>query len=203
MLTVQQKPVDGGAASAPPDGLWMTISDIARAKGVSKQAISKRVDRFVTAGALATRNGARGAVMVNLAAYDKAAGEVGDSIRELAQKPAPVIAEDSTLAKEQTRRTQYQADIAKLELDERTGKLLPVEDVTAAMTRCAEIMVRTLDQMPSRADELATAVARDGEQGARAFLKTFAREVRSILAREMRILERGDRPDTPEETETD
>lgn len=200
------KPVDG-AAPAMPDGLWMTISDLARAKGVSKQAISKRVDRFSAAGTLSTRKGARGAVMVNVAAYDRAAGEVGDAIRELAQRPPSLSLPESddaspVLAREQARRVSYQADLAEMELEERRGKLLRAEDVAAAMTRCAEVMVRVLDQMPSRADEMATAVAREGEQGARAFLKGLAREMRATLARELRLLE-GARPAPQEDDEED
>lgn len=187
----------------------MTISDLARAKGVSKQAISKRVDRFAQAGALATRKGARGAVMVNVAAYDRAAGEIGDAIRELAQRPATsaTIGEESdgtspVLAREQARRMSYQADLAEMELDERRGKLLRRDDVEAAMVRCGEIMVRALEQFPSRADELATAVARDGEQGARMFLKGLARDLRALIARELRLLERAP-GETPAEEDED
>lgn len=190
MLTDHAKPVDGGALSAPPDGLWMTISDIARSKGVSKQAISKRVDRFVAAGALATRKGARGAVLVNLAAYDRAAGEVGDAIREMAQA-ATTSQPDASLAREQARRISYQADLAEMDREERRLNLLRADDVVASMTRCAEKLVSAIDRIPSRAGDITAAVAREGEQGARSFLKTLAHEIRVLLARELRMLESG------------
>lgn len=189
MLTVEGLPVDGGAPSAPPDGLWMTVSDIARRKGVSKQAIAKRVDRFASQGLIETRSGPRGAKLVNLAQYDKIAGEASDAIREMSAGRAPTAApSDNSLATQQARRVAYQADLAKLDLDERLGKLLPVADVEAAMVRCAEVMVRTIEQLPGRADDLAAAVAKEGTTGARSFLKTIGFDLRTALAREMTLM---------------
>ena len=191
MLTDNAKPVDGGAfASAPPDGLWMTISDLARHKSVSKQAVAKRVDRFERDGMLRTRPGARGAKLVNVAAYDKAANEAGDAIRELAQKPdLPEAAPgDPILAREQARRVQYQADIAEIELAARRGQVLNTEDVVAAMSRCAEAMVRIIDRLPNAADDINAAASRDSALGVRTVLKQLAYEQRNLLAQEMRLL---------------
>ena len=195
MLTDNAKPVDGAASSsAPPDGLWMTVSDLARQKGVSKQAIAKRVDRFARDGILSTRSGPRGAKLVNVAAYDKAANEAGDAIRELAQKPAlPDIKDgDPILAREQARRVQYQADIAEIELAELRGQVLRTDDVVASMTRCAEALVRIIDRLPNSAEDLAAAASRDGVLGLRTELKRLAFEQRNLLAQEMRLLASGD-----------
>lgn len=180
------------------DGLWVSVSDLAARKGVTKQTIAEKVARLEAQGLLSTRPGKGRAKLVNLAEFDRAIGETGDAIREMAAasartstpvvQPAPDGA-DPILAKEQARRVAYQADLAKLDLDERLGKLLPVEHVTAAMVRCAEALTRALEQMPTRADDLAAAVAKEGVTGARAFLRTMGRDMRALLAREMRLLE--------------
>lgn len=162
-------------------------------KGVSKQAVAKRVERFAAQGLLETRAGRGGAKLVEAAAYDRVAGEAGDAIRGVVA-PRPLMGEAGespagSLASHQAKRMAYQAEMARLDLEARVGRILELEAVTNAMTQCAEAMVRVIDQLPSRADELASAVAREGEMGARAFLRTIAREWRNKLAESMRLLE--------------
>jgi DNA-binding MarR family transcriptional regulator len=188
MLTAGSDGVDGGLP-----GLWLTVTDLARRMGISKQAASKRVDRLETGGHVKTRPGPRGTKLVNLAEFDKAAGETTDAIRELngageKSLPLPGAAADPVLAREQARRVGYAADLAKLDLDERLGKLLPIADVEAAMVDCAEAMVRKIDQLPTLADQVASAVAREGALGARSFLRTIARDLRKSLETEMRLI---------------
>ncbi|WP_174514069.1 MarR family transcriptional regulator [Methylocella tundrae] len=188
------------------DGLWISVSDLARQKGVDKAAVSRRISRLESLGSLETRTGARGTKLVNIAAYDRAVGETGDAIRTMNgagathQPPPSGNGSDPILAREQARRTAYQADIAKLDLDERLKKLLPVEDIASAIGICAEGIVRVLDQLPSRADELASAVGKDGALGARAVLKIVARDLRSAIERELRKLaENGVNAPAPDE----
>ena len=189
MLTGQGTPVDG----------WVTLSDLARLKGVSKQALAKKANRFVKAGRLTIKNGPRGTKLVNLAAYDVAADEVGDSVRTLAaQQPAPLTplaeidGQSIILAQEQARKARYAADLAEIELMKARKQVLAVEDVLRAMERCAEKMVRAINDVPSRAGDVCAAVAREGESGARAFLKAEMTRLRQTLADEMRILENED-----------
>ncbi len=175
----------------PDTGLWLSISDLAVRKGVTKQTVAERVGKLEAQGLIQTHPGKGRAKMVNLAAYDKAVGDTGDAIRQAAAAPRKQGGDengDPVLAKEQARRVAFQADIAELDLNERLGKLLPVEQVEASMVLCAETISRALDQMTARADELAAAVAKEGTNGARSFLKIVARDVRSLLAREMRLL---------------
>jgi DNA-binding MarR family transcriptional regulator len=178
----------------------MTVSELARHRGVDKAAISRRVARLVDLERLATRPGPRGAKLINVAEFDKATGETTDAIRELnglAAKDAPPLLkpDDLVLSQQQARRAAYDADLKKLDLDERLGKLLPIEDVEAAMALCAEALVRKIDQLPTLADEMASAVGRDGAQGARTYFRTIARDLRTSLAAEMRrISETPQRP---------
>lgn len=192
-------PVD--AARLTPPGVWLSVSDLAQAKGISKQAVAKRVSKFEALGEQITRPGDRGTKLVNLAAYDRLVGDTGDIFR--AQTPAPktaaaMAADDadadparSSLATEQARRVSYQAELARLDLEERLGKLVPVSDVVDAMTKVGRAIVRAVDLLPSHADELAASVAKDGSTGARRVLKGMARELRTTLEREMRLFEKG------------
>jgi hypothetical protein len=75
-----------------------------------------------------------------------------------------------------------------LQRDEKLGKLLPIEKIAEAAAQCAEALNRVIDQLPARADEIASAVAKEGEAGARAFLRSVARDMRERMADEMQRL---------------
>ncbi len=186
------------ADNAPAlEGLWLTVSELARQRGVDKAAISRRITRL----GLELRPGPRNSKLVNVAAFDHAVGTSTDAVRAAnsakaaAREQEASAGEDKVLAREQARRAAYDADLKKLDLDERLGKLLPVDSIEDAMSRCAEAMVRNIDQIASRADDLAAAVARDGGAGARRELKVIARELRETLARELRLLETATQPE--------
>lgn len=180
-----------GTVDAP--AVLLSIADIARRKGVSKQAVSKRVKRLEELGTLRTYDGPKGSRLVSLAEYDRAIGETGELAH--AQAPAragrlPAAGEDveHVYTREQAREKAYAADLKKLDLDERLGKLVPVEAVQQAAVRLAEAMVRQFDMMTSRADDIAAAVAKEGTHGARAVLKTLGREAREVMARALEEL---------------
>jgi phage terminase Nu1 subunit (DNA packaging protein) len=186
----------------PLTGLWLTVSELARQKGISKQAASKRIKALVAKSLIETRVGARGTKLVNLAQFDKVACDTTDGIRQLNGTLADDRSEQSdegrrasTLVIEQTRRAAYDADLKKLDLDERLGRLLPIEDVEHSMVRIAETMVRVIDQLPLRADEVANAIAKEGSVGARGILKTIARDLRDHLAKNLQLLSREAEPD--------
>ena len=63
-------------------GEWLTVSALARARGVDKAAISRRVARLEAAGALTTRAGERGTKLINVAEFNLAVEMTKDAIRE-------------------------------------------------------------------------------------------------------------------------
>ena len=180
-------------SSPEPAGLWMSVSELAKAKGVSRQSMHERVARLEQQGAVTLKAGQGRARLINVAEFDRAAGESFDAVRSLngtgvaTTLASRVDGADPVLAREQARRAAYDADLKQLDLEERLGKLIPVEEVEQAMTTCAETMVRGIEQLPGRADDLAAAVARDGAAGARAALKVIARELRESLARALTL----------------
>jgi len=187
-----------GVPNGEPPGLWLSVSELARARGLAKSSVSARVASLVDKGLIKTRAGVKRSKLINVAAFDRAIGETGDLAH--AQAPelddAPLLATarpaaetaSATYTREQAREKSYAADLKKLDLDERLGKLVTVESVQAAAVRLAETLVRQIDQIASRADDIAAAVAKGGVQGARGALKMAAREIRESMARELERL---------------
>jgi DNA-binding MarR family transcriptional regulator len=176
----------------PVDGLWLSVSDIAKRKGLSKSALSRRIARLERDGLLETRAGARCTKLVNLAAHDRVIGETTDlareangtrrSIRRSPDDPAFIYTQ------QQARRAAYDADLKKLELDERLGRLLPVEDVDAANAAVAERIVQVLSSLPGKADEIMAFALRSDQPGLRRLLNKIVLDIRTLLAQEMRAL---------------
>ena len=188
-----------------PDA-WLTVSALARLRGVDKAAISRRVARLEAAGDLTTRAGAHGTKLINRAAFDRAVEMTTDAIQEgngLRAKAArdgergasPLGASAGpALSRAQTARTIAQAHIANLDLNERVGKLLPLDRVQEAARSCAERLRRAVDQMPGRAEEVASGQAspfaaalrsalRQDPTGGRAYFKALARTQLAELSR--------------------
>ena len=174
-----------------PEGLWLSLSDLARERGVSKQALAKRVERLERLGHLAARPGPRGAKLVNAAAFDRAAGLTVDAVRQLngaglTAEPAALAVNpaDPVLAREQARRAAYAADLMQLDLEERLGLLVPVADVREAVMVAGATIVRALDRLPAKLDDM-LAASREGPAGGRRFLRDLGIDLRTVMATAM------------------
>jgi DNA-binding transcriptional ArsR family regulator len=167
-------------------GLWVSVSELARERGVDKAAVSRRVKRLEAQGLLATQNGPGGSKLINLAEFDKVTGETIDLVRATngVSRVWPFKQSDLVLSKEQARRAAYDADLKELELLERQGKLVLIERVEEATIRFAENVVRKIDQFPTLADETASAIARNGANGARGILQKIADDLCSVVRAE-------------------
>jgi len=185
-----------GHAAEGGGGFWLSISDLAKHKGLSKQSLAERVVRFEAAGKLTTRPGPGRSKLVNVAEFDRAAGEIGDLAREqgaatrrgAASPPAPaafappVDPDAPVYTVEQARNMAYKAELARLDLEERQGKIVSVETVRAAAMRAGEEIVRVLERLPQAADELAVALTKEGSHGVRLALKQIGLSLRNDIA---------------------
>jgi biotin operon repressor len=171
-------------------GLWLSISDIAEQKGKSRQAIHKRVTQLEAEGKVETRPGANGTKLVNLAQYDRAVGETGDAFKEAA---AETRAENDgssepsspVLRDHQSRNAQYSADLKYLELEERLGRLVPIEEAKEGGIKIGEAVVKILGRLPTFAEQITAAAVRDGVAASRALLKDIERDMRTAIAAEL------------------
>lgn len=164
----------------------MSISELARERKVSKQVISKNLRRWADAGrAVPTRKEGK-SLLIKVAEYDAARGEVGDLARQMgeatkkssiADDPTPQGQDGPLYTREQARAKQYEADLKEIELIRVRGELVEVAQLRDAATQAAEAMLRAIDQMASRSEDLAAATNVPVAQ-CRQFLKSVARDLR-------------------------
>jgi hypothetical protein len=174
----------------------MSVSELARAKRRDKALISRQVAALEQAGRLTTYAGDRNVKLVDVAAFDLARGEVGDAFklqaaatsREMRDPPAaaegvaPGAPAEGSLAAEQRRKLSYESRLKELELAERLGLLVSIAGVVEALREGGDAIVQLIDRLPLRAAEMAAAVSKEGEPGARALFKTIAFDLRKGIA---------------------
>jgi DNA-binding MarR family transcriptional regulator len=198
---------------------WMSISDLARAIGRDKGGVSRRVARFESQGLLTTRVGESGQKLVSRSEYDRVASETTDTKQELnglkhrsanGNVPASASPAGPPLARAQAAKTDAQAQLARLDLSQRLGQLLPIDDTRQAAARCAMRLRRTVETMHVRAEETADNLARNGSAfartlvaamrndpaGARSFFKALSRDQLQELARMAAAIDE-DEPEEP------
>lgn len=174
----------------------MTQAQYARHRGVTRQAVSKDI----AAGKIQLKTAPDGRRGIDPAEADFALGASRVRINEPAQQGGfvdPPPANDfggvsSGLTKARTASEVYRAKLAELEFNEKVGRLLPIEDVTQAMARAAEVVVRELEQMAAFADDFAAAFTRGGVVALRAEIKAKVRGVRVALAESLAVSRRSD-----------
>lgn len=169
------------------NGAFMSVTDLARATGVSKQAISKTLARH--GARIPTRmDGMR--KLVDVDAFDRVRGAETDPSQALRNRAVPrghpaAHAADTLPAEPRTegkgaqlefsqhraKRESFDAELSRIALEQKMGKLVPVTAVTDAMVACAQKMVRIIDQMPSKAED----------QAVRAILKQIGIDLRREL----------------------
>jgi hypothetical protein len=173
---------DGGLPAAdnvdvPP--LEMSQSEYARHCGVRRQLVHK----WIAAGKIPVLpNGTIDAV-----AADRARGQTVERviIRDEPEPDAPRAApEFSGLTKAKTATEVYRARLAQLEYEERSGRLVPIDDVHRAASDCAEALVRVSALPLLRAEALLFAASK-GLPELRAALKGMIREQRQRGANEL------------------
>jgi DNA-binding Lrp family transcriptional regulator len=198
---VEGQPVDGGLA-ADASGLWVSISELARIKGKSKQGVSKRVKRLVDSQLIETRAGEGGEVLVNRVAYDRAIGEHTDPAQALrnpgidiggpeasALSTSPAAAADDApskskgyLAHKETS-AAYQAENDRLDLEERLQRTCDRADVE---NRTFNVFRRLRDRLMSLPSICAPRVVNaTDERAARVILDEEVRKLLDALAKDL------------------
>jgi hypothetical protein len=84
---------------------WLSVADLAKARGISKQAVIKRVNKLVAQGLLKTKRGARGQ-LINVGEFDRVTNETVDAIKlnvRNATTKAPAKGRERAPAKERPR----------------------------------------------------------------------------------------------------
>jgi DNA-binding transcriptional ArsR family regulator len=159
--------------SDAPEGIWLTISELARKKGVNKSTISVRVSALEEEGRITTRKGA-GTKLVELAEYDQAVGEITDLAKAQAAATARAnrfddaaasdgsVGGDATFRAAQQQKVFYEARTKALEFGRLTGQLVAIDRVNSVIAEIGEAIRQPISQLPLHADEISAAAARNG-----------------------------------------
>ncbi len=159
----------------------LSLEDLARERGVSKAAISKNITRWTSHGAkIATRK--RGQVLlINADDYDQA--KVNAGTNPLSHEQSGIkVSPTGSYAQEQARKIGFEAELKRLELEERLGNLIPREELQKATEQASEAVLRSIDHAVMRVDELQEASARGGVAALRVALKGVIRDVKTRCA---------------------
>lgn len=164
-----------------------TQADYARHAGISKQAVNKLVKKRT----IQLRPDGK----VDFAAADHARRVNADPARQLVDDAAakPVAAdlaspEQLSFSAHRAEREQYQAQLARLDLETRLGKLLSKDEVENAMVQSGRTIRRSLDGMVGWADELTAAARQHGVDGVRSLLKAKLRGLEQTIADSLNLL---------------
>ena len=198
-MTGKRKAMESVETGTADGGVWLTIAELARRKGVSKQAATKRVNRLVEEGRLTVRAHGRNR-LVELATYDRIVGQVGDGFKEQAAITSRAIRGEPTRKDEdlqqsglrdaQTLRAGYEAKLKALDFAERTGQLVPLKGehgIEGALIKISDQLVRDLGQPMQWVDEIMEA-SRKGEPQVRRLIRVKIAELRRTVAEHLLTL---------------
>jgi hypothetical protein len=166
----------------------ISAAEYARHAGISKAAVSKQITsgRIPVYGATGEKvsPGDPGRKFINAAEADLARSQTRaritlDAVEQPIQSAEPF---KSTLTQAKREAEAHRADLLRLDLEERRGKLMRVSKVEDALATIGQKIVRIIDQLPMDADDLATAVARGGVPALRLAMKEIARRMRTGIA---------------------
>lgn len=162
--------------------MW-TIPQIAERDGVTKQAVSKTVQKLIEAHALPVNRDGRGRVSaVSLAHYDHLQSRfTNPAKREPAAAPKPIAQTDSF---DEARRQEAWLKVTREKLlqQERLGQLIRKDFAADGLVAAGREVQAIINRLPNLADDLALAVSKDGVHGARLLLRDKAFALNSEIA---------------------
>jgi hypothetical protein len=168
-----------------PAAVMQTPAEVAERDGVSKQAITKTVRKLADGKSLEVERDERGRIVrFNVAQYDFLRGKVGDPSKDQRPEQPDPPPTDSRAGYNDaiTLKTQYEAETKRLALDEQIGKLVRVEELSAAVNECGAAIAASIGQLLNATDALATAMAQSGTHGLRVELKKIENRIRREIA---------------------
>lgn len=169
-------------------GVWITVSELARRRNITRQTALERVTRLEKDGLLETRRDGRSR-LVEMATFDRLVGQTGNAYREQgaetrrATEPGP-LQPSAALRDAQSERAQYEAKLKALDLAERTGQLIPLRGehgIETVLIKVTEAIIRDLGAPLNWVSEILETV-RDGEPALRRLLRRKILEQRHSIS---------------------
>lgn len=180
----------------------VSLSALAERLGISKQAVHKRVSKLVAAGRLqAVRRGRE--VLVDPDDYARAVASTADPAREMVNEAPAAADAPASFRDARTQRELVELELKRLQLQEREGRLRPVDEIEAATLEAGQAIAKRLDQLPTHADKLTALAHKKGAEGVKEYLITLARELREAIAADLASIPDHDAAAPAAEPETD
>jgi hypothetical protein len=192
------------ADDAADSGLWLSLSEIARRRGISKQAISKRLARLVARGAAVPTCRRGRLLLINIAAFDCALGEDSFLPQTQAAATARLLDEPLLLAppkggksiiEVQREKLLYDTGLTALKYAEARGEVVPIagdHGLEQAVREIGDAFRQAVGRLHLRAPAAVAVAGKDGVPGMRALLKAAERDILGSLANALSALgERG------------
>lgn len=174
------------------EGVWLSISDLAREKGVDKAAISRRVAELEGEGLISTRPGPGKSKLVNLAQYDLVVGETTDLARERTAETVQANREfggDMRRREADVKKAQYEAALKSIELGKAVGSLVEIKRVAEVIAEVGEELKKPLEQIPLRTDDIVAAALNGGATAVRGLLMEIIFDLRTKFTEALRKLD--------------
>jgi hypothetical protein len=189
---------------ADDPALWVSISELARRKGITPQSVSERIARL--GAKIELRPGRGRERLVNIAQFDQLTGDnsflpqasAAATVRMLADEPlAPVLPAapgGKTISDVQREKLLYDTGLTALKYAEARGEVVPLggeHGLEQATREIGDAFRQAVGRLHMRAPEIAAAAVKDGVTGVRLQLKAAEREILGSLAMALAVL--GDR----------
>jgi hypothetical protein len=175
--------------------LWISISELARRKGISQQAVSERIGRL--GSKIELRPGRGRERLVNIAQFDQLTGDnsflpqtaAAATVRMLTETPLalaqPAAPGGRSISDVQREKLLYDTGLTALKYAEARGEVLPIggdHGIEQATREIGDAFRQAVGRLHMRAAEAVAVGAKDGVIGMRALLKSAERDILRSLA---------------------
>lgn len=170
--------------------MW-SVGQIAARDGISKQAVSKTLQRLVEAGDVPVERDGRGRIAkVSLAHYDHARERFINPAKTPVRSEAPAAMPTAGPASESFEEARRQSEWMKVAREkirhqEELGLLVRADGIAAALEQSGREIQMIVARLPNRSDDLALAVSKEGVHGLRVMLRQVAFELNETIARQL------------------
>jgi len=183
----------------------ITAAEVAQKEGITKQAVTKMVRKFVEDHSLPVeRDGRNRIVKFSLAHFEAYREQFGNSEQTAAARLTSIGPEiqseathtlsldNSTSRDEALRRDAWltlekKAVLWELEL----GRLIVREALEVALQNCGKEIQNVINRLPNSADDIALAMTKEGEHGVRTILRKISFRMGNEIADRLEAIASG------------
>ena len=154
--------------------VMVSAGEIAERDGVTKAAVTKLVRRLAEQGMPVERDGRGRICRFAQVWFDNHRAQHGDSVKSNRKAEAHTVAPEDSLDEARRIEAWLKVDREKLKKQQMAGSLVRKDRLEDALAELGTVILSTIQKLPNRADELVTAVSKEGVHGLRLALRKVA-----------------------------